>query len=114
MSAQIEYTTYKYDGICIIIYNHNVYNTLIVQKSLYLKTLVQGQSSMYVHPVPVHVAFVLKESNLNVDFNNININIARIAIAIGCLHMELAIQAYYMSVMSFLSLSINRWLLRLH
>ena len=67
LSAQIEYTTYKYDGICIIIYNHNVYNTLIVQKSLYLKTLVQGQSSMYVHPVPVHVAFLLKESNLNVD-----------------------------------------------
>ena len=24
-------------------------------------------SSMYFHPVPVHVAFVLKESNLNVD-----------------------------------------------
>ena len=68
---------------------------------------------MYFHPVPVHVAFVLKESERGLNIN-INLNIVRIAIAIGCLHMELAIQVYYMSVMSFLSLPINMLLLRLY
>jgi len=35
----------------------------IVQKSFMSENL----STEYFHPVPVHVAFVLKESNLNVD-----------------------------------------------